>query len=67
MHCDTCQHWNSMNNGKGLCQYLMPPIVERIYAMLHGEPATHIDWNKQAAELPVTSAHYGCSEHKPKL
>ena len=61
--CSYCTHWEAIGNKQGRCHYEPPPVVRRIYQVLHAEPSTHVDWRRQLWDEPfVTPYDFHCSE-----
>lgn len=61
--CETCAYWEDVN--LGLCHYVPPPIVKKLYELAQAEPSNRIDYNVQMAAYQHSPRDGHCSEHKP--
>lgn len=56
-----------INGDPGRCGYNPPPTVIRLYAMLHADPGTKIDYAEAFREMPEALRTGTCSEYQPKV
>lgn len=62
--CQTCSLWTSAT---GACGYQPPPLVCKMFAMLHSEPHIMIDWEHEMKQPLVMRPDDHCSEWRPRL
>jgi hypothetical protein len=64
--CGTCNKWNGVGANMGMCGYIPPPVLEKLFSALNGAPNPIVAKAKYEAAASLTEINRYCSEWEPK-